>query len=36
LEIVKKNFSAVILMIIFISILPAIIEFMRERRRVQR
>jgi len=33
LEIVKKNFSIVILMIIFISILPAIIEFVRERRR---
>jgi membrane-associated protein len=36
LEIVKKNFSAVILMIIFISILPAVIEFIRERRRVKR
>lgn len=35
LEIVKKNFSAVILMIIFISILPAIIEFVRERRRLK-
>src|SRR5262245_11544303 len=33
LEIVKKNFSFVILLIIFISILPAIIEFLRERRR---
>jgi membrane-associated protein len=33
LEIVKKNFSVVILLIIFISILPAIIEFLREHRR---
>jgi Uncharacterized membrane-associated protein len=30
---VKKNFSAVVLAIIFISILPAIIEFLRERAR---
>jgi membrane-associated protein len=36
LAFVKKNFSIVILMIIFISILPAIIEFMRERKRQQR
>jgi len=33
LEIVKKNFSLVVLLIIFISILPAIIEFLREHRR---
>jgi membrane-associated protein len=33
LEVVKKNFSLVVLLIIFISILPAIIEFLRERRR---
>jgi len=33
LEIVKKNFSMVIILIIFISILPAIIEFLRERRK---
>jgi membrane-associated protein len=31
---VKENFSLVILMIIFLSILPAIIEFWRERRRM--
>jgi membrane-associated protein len=30
---VKKNFSVVVLAIIFISILPAVIEFLRERRR---
>lgn len=34
LEIVRKNFSLVVLMIIFLSILPAIIEFIRERRRL--
>ncbi len=34
LEIVKKNFSLVVLLIIFISILPAVVEFVRERRRV--
>src|SRR5436190_14553251 len=33
LEIVRKNFSVVVLAIIFLSILPAIIEFLRERRR---
>jgi membrane-associated protein len=33
LPIVKKNFSLVILFIIFLSILPAIIEFLRERRK---
>lgn len=31
--IVKKNFSAVIIGIIIISVLPAVIEFIRERRR---
>jgi membrane-associated protein len=36
LDFVKKNFSLVILFIIFISILPAIIEFFRERRRMAR
>ena len=34
LEIVRKNFSLVVLVIIFLSILPAIIEFIRERRRL--
>jgi membrane-associated protein len=34
LEVVKKNFSIVILGIIFISILPAIIEYLRERKRM--
>lgn len=33
---VKKNFSAVVLAIIFISILPAIIEFLRERARMRK
>jgi len=36
LEVVRKNFSIVVLAIIFISILPAIIEFMRERNRLKR
>lgn len=36
LEIVKKNFSLVVLVIIFISILPAIIEFLRERSRLKK
>jgi membrane-associated protein len=31
-EVVKKNFSVVIFAIIFISILPGIIEFIRARR----
>lgn len=35
LEFVKKNFSAVILAIIVISILPAVVEILRERRRLQ-
>ena len=35
LEIVRKNFSVVVLAIIFLSILPAIIEFLRERRRLK-
>jgi membrane-associated protein len=35
LEIVRKNFSLVVLVIIFLSILPAIIEFIRERRRLK-
>ena len=34
LEIVRKNFSLVVLAIIFLSILPAIIEFWRERNRL--
>ena len=34
-DIVKKNFSLVVLAIIFISILPAIIEFIRERNRLK-
>jgi membrane-associated protein len=33
LEIVKKNFSLVVLLIIIISIMPAVIEFYRENRR---
>ncbi len=33
MEIVKKNLSIVILLIVFISILPGIIEFLRERKR---
>jgi membrane-associated protein len=36
LEIVRKNFSVVILAIIFISMLPAIIEYWRARRAVHR
>jgi len=36
LEIVRKNFSLVVLGIIFVSTLPAIIEFLRERRRLRR
>lgn len=32
LAFVRKNFSAVVLMIVFISILPAIIEFLKSRR----
>jgi membrane-associated protein len=35
LEIVKKNFSAVVIGIIFISIMPAVIEYLRERRRLR-
>lgn len=35
LEIVRKNFSLVVLAIIFLSILPAIIEFLRERKRLR-
>ena len=35
LEIVRKNFSLVVLGIIFVSILPAIIEFIRERNRLK-
>ena len=34
-EIVQKNFSMVILMIIFISLVPGIIEFLRERKRLK-
>ena len=33
IEVVKRNFTLVILAIIFISILPGIIEYMRQRRR---
>ncbi len=35
-EFVKKNFSAVILGIIFVSILPGVIEVIRERNRIKR
>jgi membrane-associated protein len=35
IPIIKRNFSAVILLIVFVSILPAIIEFWRERRRMK-
>jgi membrane-associated protein len=35
LPIVRKNFELVILMIIFISILPGIIEYFRERKRLK-
>jgi membrane-associated protein len=33
---VKRNFSAVIIGIIFVSVLPAVFEFFRERRRLRR
>jgi membrane-associated protein len=33
---VKKNFSMVVLAIIVLSILPAVIEFIRERRRLKK
>ena len=36
LKIVKENFSLVILMIIFLSILPGIIEYIRERSRLRK
>jgi len=36
LEPVKKNFSVVIIAIIFISVLPALVEFWRERARARR
>ncbi len=36
LEFVRKNFSLVVLAIIFVSILPAIIEFIRERNRLKK
>lgn len=36
LEIVRKNFSLVVLGIIFVSILPAIVEFIRERSRLRK
>jgi membrane-associated protein len=36
LEPVRKNFSLVVLVIIFLSILPGVIEFWRERRRLAR
>jgi membrane-associated protein len=36
LPIVQKNFELVILMIIFISILPGIIEYIREKKRLKR
>jgi membrane-associated protein len=36
LEIVKKNFSLVVLMIIVLSILPAVIEYWRERNRLKK
>ena len=36
LEIVRKNFTLVVLAIIFLSILPAIVEFLRERARLRR
>jgi membrane-associated protein len=35
LPIVRKNFSLVVLVIIFLSILPGIIEFLRERNRLK-
>jgi membrane-associated protein len=36
LEIVRKNFSIVVLAIIFLSILPGVIEFLRERNRLKK
>ena len=36
LAIVRENFTLVVLAIIFLSILPAVIEFWRERRRLKR
>ena len=36
LRIVQENFSLVILMIIFLSIMPGIIEYVRERKRIKR
>ncbi|MEK7781451.1 MAG: hypothetical protein AAB370_08120, partial [Verrucomicrobiota bacterium] len=33
---VKKNFSVVVLAIIILSILPAVIEFLRERNRLKK
>lgn len=36
LEIVRKNFSLVVLVIIFLSILPGVIEFLRERNRLKK
>ncbi|MBI4859699.1 MAG: DedA family protein [Candidatus Riflebacteria bacterium] len=35
IPVVKQNFSLVILGIVFVSILPAVIEYLRERRRCQ-
>jgi membrane-associated protein len=34
LEVVRKNFSLVVLAIIFLSILPGLIEYWRERNRI--
>lgn len=36
LPVVRKNFSLVVLVIIFLSILPGVIEFIRERNRLKR
>ncbi len=36
LEIVRKNFSVVVLVIIFLSLLPGVIEFLRERSRLKK
>jgi membrane-associated protein len=36
LEVVRKNFSLVVLVIIFLSILPGVIEFVRERSRLKK
>ena len=36
LKVVQENFSLVILVIIFLSIMPGIIEYVRERRRLKR